>query len=83
MSHASQLIAPPHELAGHEATYSAKLPNSEGADSERWLVSGELLVVIAGDLDRALRKVKLLTWVTSALTVALGIDVAVHLFIGR
>ncbi len=55
---------------------TAKMRNSES-----WLVSGDLLVVVSGDLDRALRRVKLLTWVISALTAALGIDVVARLFI--
>lgn len=78
MSQASEVIA--HHRAGHEI-YPVKFPNGEDADSEFWLVSGDLLVVVSGDLDRALRRVKLLTWVISALTAALGIDVVARLFI--
>jgi hypothetical protein len=43
-------------------------------------VFGELLVVLATDLDKAQRKIELLTWVITVLTAVLVIDASVRWF---
>jgi hypothetical protein len=84
VSRASELVARLQELSKLAKTHSPTLPRT-GQDivPEQLPVFGELLVVLAADLDRAQKKIELLTWVIAGLTAVLVVDAVVRLFTGH
>jgi len=84
MSRASELVQKLQELSKAGRTWPPTLPRS-GQDivPDQLPVFGELLVVLAQDLDKAQRKIELLTWAITAMTAMLVIDALLRLFVGR
>ncbi len=81
---AMALVLRLQELSKLGRIHPPQLPRS-GQDivADQLPVFGELLVVLAEDLDKAQRKIELLTWVVTVLTLALVVDAGVRLFMGR
>jgi hypothetical protein len=83
MSHgrAAELVTELKELAKRGRVHPPTLPRS-GQDiaADQIPVFGELLVVLVTDLDKAGRKIGLLTWVITVLTAVLVIDALVRWF---
>ena len=53
------------------------------AEADQLPVFGELLVVLATDLDKAQRKIEWLTWAITGMTAGLVIDAVLRLLVGR
>jgi hypothetical protein len=81
---ASELVTQLQELAKQGPIPPSNLPRRwDDITANQLPVFGELLVVLANDLDKAQRKIAYLTWVITALTAVLVVDAVVRLFIGR
>jgi len=79
---ASELVTQLQTLAKTGRVFPPNLPRKgEDTTADQLPVFGELLVVLAEDLDRAEKKIQWLTWVITALTAVLVIDAIVRLVI--
>jgi hypothetical protein len=80
----SELVAELKALASRGRLFPPNLPRSgEDITADQLPVFGELLVVLARDLDKAQRKIEWLTWAITGLTAVLVLDAVVRFFIGR
>jgi hypothetical protein len=81
---ATDLVERLKELAKAGRIYPPTLPRT-GQDiaADQLPVFGELLVVLAADLDRAQRKIEWLTWAITGMTAVLVIDAVLRLLDGR
>jgi len=84
MGRASELVQKLQELSKTGRAWPPNLPRSgQDITADQLPVFGELLVVLAQDLDKAQRKIELLTWAITAMTAMLVIDALLRLFTGR
>lgn len=84
MARASELVEKLKELAKTGRVYPPTIPRT-GQDiaADQLPVFGELLVVLATDLDKAQRKIERLTWAIMGMTAVLVIDAVLRLFVGH
>jgi hypothetical protein len=84
MARASELVEKLNELAKAGRVYPPTIPRT-GQDiaADQLPVFGELLVVLATDLDKAQRKIEWLTWAITGMTAVLVVDAVLRLFVGR
>jgi hypothetical protein len=79
---AAALVERLKELAKQVRLPPPNIPRSgDEVAIDQLAVFGELLVVLAQDLDKAQRKIELLTWAITALTAFLVIDAVVRWFV--
>jgi hypothetical protein len=81
---ATALVERLKELAKTGRVFPPTVPRT-GQDiaADQLPVFGELLVVLAEDLDKAQRKIEWLTWAITAMTGVLVLDAIIRLFIYR
>jgi hypothetical protein len=84
MARASELVKELKELAKTGRVYPPTIPRT-GQDivADQLPVFGELLVVLATDLDKAQRKIEWLTWAITGMTAVLVVDALLRLLVGR
>lgn len=84
MARASELVEKLKELAKTGRVYPPTTPRT-GQDiaADQLPVFGELLVVLATDLDKAQRKIEWLTWAITGMTAVLVVDAVLRLVVGR
>ena len=81
---AAALVERLKELAKQARPPPPNLPR--GGDEvaiDQLAVFGELLVVLAGDLDKAQRKIEWLTWAIMGMTAVLVLDALARLFVAH
>ena len=84
MRKASELVQKLQELSKAGRAWPPNLPRSgQDITADQLPVFGELLVVLANDLDKAQRKIEWLTWAITGMTAMLVIDAALRLLVGR
>jgi len=72
------------ELAKMGRVYPPTIPRTgQDITADQIPVFGELLVVLATDLDKAQRKIEWLTWAITGMTAVLVIDALLRLLVGR
>jgi hypothetical protein len=80
----SELVAELKALALRGRVFPPNLPRSgEDITADQLPVFGELLLVLARDLDKAQRKIEWLTWAITGLTAVLVLDAVARFFTGR
>jgi hypothetical protein len=81
---ATELVQKLQELSKVGRVWPPNLPRSgQDITADQLPVFGELLVVLAVDLDKAQQKIEWLTWAITGMTAVLVIDALIRLFIGR
>jgi hypothetical protein len=81
---AAGLVQRLQELAKAGRVYPPTLPRTgQDITADQLPVFGELLVVLAAELDNAQRKIQWLTWAITGMTAVLVIDALLRLFIGH
>jgi len=84
MPGASELVEKLKELSKTGRTYPPTIPRTgQDITADQLPVFGELLVVLATDLERAQRKIEWLTWAITEMTAVLVIDAVLRLSMGR
>ena len=84
MRKTSELVQKLQELSKAGRGWPPNLPRSgQDITADQLPVFGELLVVLANDLDKAQRKIEWLTWAITGMTAMLVIDAALRLLVGR
>lgn len=83
-SKASSLVERLRELAKTGRIYPPTIPRTgQDITADQLPVFGELLVVLAEELDKAQQKIEWLTWAITGMTAVLVLDALGRLFIGR
>jgi hypothetical protein len=81
---ATALVQRLQELAKLGRVHPPTLPRTgQDITADQLPVFGELLVLLADDLDKAQRKIEWLTWAITAMTAVLVVDALLRLLIGR
>jgi hypothetical protein len=84
MARASELVEKLKELAKTGRIYPSTIPRTgQDITADQLPVFGELLAVLATDLDKAQRKIEWLTWAITGMTAVLVIDAVLRLLLGR
>jgi hypothetical protein len=84
MAKATELVEKLKELSKTGRTYPPTIPRTgQDITADQLPVFGELLVVLAAELDKAQRKIEWLTWAITGMTAVLVIDAVLRLFIGH
>jgi hypothetical protein len=84
MARASELVEKLKELAKTGRIYPSTIPRTgQDITADQLPVFGELLAVLATDLDKAQRKIEWLTWAITGMTAVLVIDAVLRLLVGR